>query len=188
MHTTQQSKMNKIPFLHFEPMHAAIKAEMLNAFENVYDSNWFIGGQQLAEFEKEYAAFNQTQYAVGVSNGLDALFLSLKALGIQAGDEVIVPSNTFIATALAVSYTGASPVFVEPDIITYNLDPHAIEQKITSRTKAIIPVHLYGQACDMPAIMEIATKHRLYVIEDNAQAHGAAFDGKLTGSWGIANC
>jgi dTDP-4-amino-4,6-dideoxygalactose transaminase len=176
-----------IPFLNFQPMHGAIKAQMTQAFNEVYDSNWYINGTKLQAFEHEYAIFNQTNFAIGVSNGLDALHLSLKVLGIGKGDEVIVPSNTFIATVLAVSYTGATPIFVEPQSDTYNISPQLLEHAITARTKAIIPVHLYGQACEMDAIRAIAKKHGLYIIEDNAQAHGAAFNHKLTGSWGDVN-
>ena len=176
-----------VPFLNLAPMHSAIKTEMQLAFEQVYDSYWYIMGAQLSRFEKEYALFNQTNYAIGVSNGLDALYLSLKALGIGAGDEVIVPSNTYIASLLAISYVGAKPVLAEPDIRTYNMDPTGIEKLISSRTKAIMPVHLYGQACEMESILGIADKHGLFIVEDNAQAHGASFRGKLTGSWGIAN-
>lgn len=176
-----------IPFLNFQPMHHPLKHQMMAAFENVYNSNWFVQGKQLEKFEAEYAKFNDTSIAVGVSNGLDALFLSLKALGIAKGDEVLIPANTYIATALAVSYTGATPVLVEPSLETYNIDPIKIEAAITPATRAILPVHLYGQACNMKAIMEIAEKYNLFVIEDNAQAHGASFDGKLTGSWGHAN-
>ena len=139
------------------------------------------------QFEKEYAAFNKINEAVGVSNGLDALHISLKVLEIGEGDEVIVPSNTYIATVLAVSYVGAKPVFVEPDEQTYNINPLLIEAAITSKTKAIIPVHLYGQACNMGAIMEIAANHNLKVVEDNAQAHGAYWNNKMTGSWGHIN-
>jgi dTDP-4-amino-4,6-dideoxygalactose transaminase len=180
--------MNKrIPFLDFHAAHSLIKKEMLAAFEEVYDSNWFILGNKLLQFEKEYAAFNNVTFTIGVSNGLDALFLSLKALGIGPGNEVIVPSNTYIATALAVSNVGAIPVFAEPDIHTYNIDPGQIEALITQQTRAIIPVHLYGQACAMDEIMQIANKHNLFVIEDNAQAHGAAFNNKLTGAWGKIN-
>ena len=122
------------------------------------------------------------KYCVGTGNGLDALMLALKAIGIKEGDEVIVPSNTYIATALAVTYVGATPVFVEPDIRTFNIDPERIEAAITGRTKAIMPVHLYGQPCDMDPIMEIAEKHNLYVVEDCAQAHGATYKGKKIGS------
>lgn len=176
-----------IPFLSFGPVHDAIKPAMMKAFEEVYDSHWYIMGSKLTKFEEEYAVFNKTNFAIGVANGLDALHLSLKALDIKTGDEVIVPSNTYIATALAVSYVGAVPVFAEPDIDTYNISPAAIEAVVTSKTKAIMPVHLYGQACEMDAILNIANKHGLYVIEDNAQAHGAMFNGKITGSFGHAN-
>lgn len=168
-------------------MHSVIKAEMQEAFEKVYDSYWYVMGKELTEFEKAYSTFNEVEYTIGVSNGLDALHLALKALGIGPGDEVIVPSNTYIATALAASYVGATPVFVEPNPLTYNINPNNIEAAISAKTKAIMPVHLYGQACEMHAIMDIAKKHSLYVIEDNAQAHGSAFSNKITGSWGHAN-
>lgn len=177
----------KIPFLNFEPMHSSIREEMRQSFEKVYDSCWYVLGNNVSDFENAYAAFNQTQHCVGVSNGLDALHLALKACGIGDGDEVIVPSNTYIATVLAVSYVGATPVFVEPRIDTYNINPELIEQAITERTKAIMPVHLYGQSCEMTQIMEIANNYKLFVIEDNAQSQGSTFDGKLTGSWGHAN-
>lgn len=177
----------KIPFLNLEPMHSAIKQEMYSAFEKVYDNNWWVMGQELSAFEQDYSAFNQTQNAVGVSNGLDALVLSLRALKIGPGDEVIVPSNTYIATALAVSQVGATPVFVEPRMETYNINPELIERAITKKTKAIMPVHLYGQACEMDAIMTIAEGFNLKVVEDNAQAHGASWQGQLTGSFGHAN-
>jgi len=178
--------MQNIPFLNFAPMHSAIRAEMTAAFESVYDSNWFVMGKHLESFEAAYAAYNGVRYAVGVSNGLDALVLGLKALGIGKGDEVIVPAHTFVASALAVSHTGAKPVFAEPNPKTYNIDPDAIEQAVTSRTKAIMPVHLYGQACEMDRITQIANTHGLYVIEDNAQAHGAHFKGQPTGTFGDA--
>jgi dTDP-4-amino-4,6-dideoxygalactose transaminase len=177
----------KINFLNFEPMHKLICSEIMQSFQDVYDANWFVMGKKLETFEKEYAFFSNTNYSIGVSNGLDALHLALKALNVTKGDEVIVPSNTYIATALAVSYVGATPIFVEPDPNTYNINPTNIEAAITSKTKVIMPVHLYGQACDMDAIMAIAKKHNLFVVEDNAQAHGATFNGKITGSFGIAN-
>lgn len=177
----------KVPFLNFELMHGGIKNEILDAFENFYDSNWYILGENLNKFENEYAKYNEVDYSVGVSNGLDALYLSLKSLGIGKDDEVIIPSNTYIATALAVSYVGAKPIFVEPDSQTYNINPELIESAINSKSKAIIPVHLYGQACEMDKIMSIAKKHNLKVIEDNAQAHGARFKNKMTGSWGHIN-
>lgn len=168
-------------------MHLQIREQMQQAFQRVYDSHWYIQGQELAQFEKEYAQLNRTQFAVGVSNGLDALVLALRALNIGPGDEVIVPSNTYIATALAVSHVGATPVFVEPRIETYNINPELISQAITKKTKAIMPVHLYGQACEMDAIMDIAKAHNLFVVEDNAQAHLSSFNGKLTGSFGDIN-
>ncbi len=177
----------KIPFLSFADSNAQIKSEVLQAFEAFFDSSWYVLGDRVKQFEKEYAAYSQTKFSVGVSNGLDALYLALKAFDIKEGDEVIVPSNTYIATALAVSYTGAMPVFVEPNIHTYNIDPANIEAAVTSKTKAIIPVHLYGQCCEMDAIMAIARKHDLFVIEDNAQAHGASYNNKVTGSFGDAN-
>ncbi|MFN4285594.1 MAG: DegT/DnrJ/EryC1/StrS family aminotransferase [Lacibacter sp.] len=176
-----------IPFLSFEAVNRQIKAEITKAFDTVFDAGWYILGKQLAAFEQEYAAFNQVQHASGISNGLDALHIALKAVGVGAGDEVIIPAHTFMATALAVSYTGATPVLVEPDMRTYNIDTTKIESAITSRTKAIMPVHLYGQACDMEAIKQIADKHQLFIIEDNAQAHGASWQGKITGSWGHIN-
>ncbi len=177
----------QIQFLNFEPMHKQIRQEMFSAFEDVYDSNWYILGKKLELFEKEYSQFNEVNHTIGVSNGLDALQLSLKIAGIKSGDEVIVPSNTYIATWLAVSFLGAKPVPVEPNIVTYNIDPSKIEAAITAKTKAIIPVHLYGQACEMDRIIEIARKHNLKVIEDNAQAQGAMFNGMLTGSFGDIN-
>ena len=168
-------------------MHSVIKTEMQEAFNSVYDSYWYVLGNAVTQFEQEYANFNQTQHCVGVSNGLDALHLALKACGVGEGDEVIVPSNTYIATVLAVSYVRAKPIFVEPNLETYNIDPTKIEAAITSKTKAIMPVHLYGQACEMQQIMDIAKKYHLFVIEDNAQSQGAIYNNKLTGSWGHVN-
>jgi dTDP-4-amino-4,6-dideoxygalactose transaminase len=177
----------KIPFLNFTQSHNIIKLEMQEAFQRVYESNWYIQGQELNQFEDEYATLNQCKYTVGVSNGLDALVLSLRALNIGIGDEVIVPSNTYIATVLAISHVGALPVFIEPRIETYNINPELIEIAITKRTKAIMPVHLYGQACEMDSIMTIAKENNLFVIEDNAQAHMSSYSGKLTGSFGDIN-
>jgi len=168
-------------------MHSAIKSNMDLAFKRVYDSHWFIQGRELGEFERLYSELNCVQHTVGVSNGLDALVLSLRVLGVGVGDEVIVPSNTYIATALAVSQVGSTPVFVEPCIDTYNLDPLLIEAAITSKTKAIMPVHIYGQACEMDVIIQIAQKHGLFIVEDNAQAHLSSFNGKLTGTFGHVN-
>lgn len=177
----------KIPFLSFSETNKTVKSEMLIAFEQFFDKGWYVLGDSVQKFEEEYAQYNQVKYTVGVSNGLDALHIALLALGVGVGDEVIVPSNTYIATVLAVSYVGATPVFVEPDIATYNINPLLIEAAITPKTKAIIPVHLYGQCCEMESIMEIAAKHNLFVIEDNAQSQGATFNGKISGSWGHIN-
>lgn len=176
-----------IPFLSFEPQHAPLRDAMQAAFARVYDSYWYVLGQEVQQFEQEYAAFSQVSQAVGVANGLDALVLALRALEIGPGDEVIVPSNTYIATWLAVTQVGATVVPVEPDPATSNLDPTRLEAAITPRTRAIMPVHLYGQACRMVEIMDIAARHQLYVVEDNAQSQGAAFAGRLTGSFGHLN-
>lgn len=180
-----ENKM-KIPFVTFKPMEAELDKELREAFDRVYTRSWYIEGVEDAAFEKAFAEYCESEYCVGVGNGLDALFLALKALGINEGDEVIVPSNTYIATALAVTYVGATPVFVEPDIRTFNIDPSRIEEAITEKTKAIMPVHLYGQPCDMDPIMEIAKKYGLFVVEDCAQAHGATYKGKVIGSFGDA--
>lgn len=173
----------KIPFVSFKPLEKKLDKGLRDAFERVYTRSWYIEGTEDEAFEKSFSVFCDRKFCIGVGNGLDALFLSLKALDIKEGDEVIVPSNTYIATALAVTYTGAKPVFVEPDIRTFNIDPTRIELAITDKTKAIMPVHLYGQACDMDPIMEIARRHNLYVVEDCAQAHGAKYKGKVIGSW-----
>lgn len=159
----------------------------MEAFELFFDKGSYILGDSVKKFEKEYAAFNETKYAVGVSNGLDALHIALQTLGVGHGDEVIVPSNTYIATLLAVTIAGAKPVLAEPDKITYNIDPENIEKAITAKTKAIIPVHLFGQACDMDAIMKIAIQYNLFVIGDNAQGHGSSWNGKPAGSFGHIN-
>lgn len=176
----------KIPFVTFKPMEAELDKELRDAFDRVYTRSWYIEGVEDEAFEKAFAKYCDSKCCIGVGNGLDALFLALKALGVGVGDEVIVPSNTYIATALAVTYVGATPVFVEPNIRTFNIDPSRIEEAITDKTKAIMPVHLYGQPCDMDPIMEIAKKYGLFVIEDCAQAHGAAYKGKVIGSFGDA--
>lgn len=176
----------KVPFVSFLPMEHELDKGIRDAFERVYTRSWYIGGQEDSDFEKAFAAFCGTDYCIGTGNGLDALMLALKALGIHEGDEVIVPSNTYIATALAVTYVGATPVFVEPDIRTFDIDPSRIEDAITDKTKAIMPVHLYGQPCDMEPILALAEKYRLYVVEDCAQAHGATYKGKTIGSFGHA--
>lgn len=180
-------KKQNIPFVSFSEVNKLIKPQIMQAFEEFFDNAWYILGDGVKQFETEYSAFNEIDHTVGLSNGLDALHIALKALEIGEGDEVIVPSNTYIATALAISYVGATPVFVEPNPATYNIDPTKIERAITAKTKAVMPVHLYGQACEMEEIMQIAKKHNLFVIEDNAQSQGAAYKGKFTGSWGEIN-
>jgi dTDP-4-amino-4,6-dideoxygalactose transaminase len=177
----------EIPFLNLRKINLEYRESLKLAFDEVLDSGWYIMGGNLERFEAEYASFNNTKYCVGVANGLDALILSLKALNIGKGDEVIVPSNTYIATWLAVSYVGATAVPVEPKWETCNIDPELIISKITTKTKAIIPVHLYGQIAEMSAIMEIARNYDLKVVEDNAQAQGARYNEKMAGSFGDIN-
>ena len=172
----------KVPFATFEPMHNEIRKELDEAYKRVMDSNYFIQGNECKQFEQEFADYCGAKHCVGVATGLDAIYLILKAMDIKTGDEVIVPSNTFIATALAVSYTGATPVFVEPEIDTYNIDVTRIEEKITPNTKAIIAVHLQGRPADMDAVNEIAKKHGLKVLEDAAQAHGTKYKGRRVGA------
>lgn len=179
--------MKTIPFVSFKPMEEELNEELQEAFNRVLEHSFYIGGEEDRIFEDDFASFCGTKYCVGVGNGLDALMLILKACSIGAGDEVIVPSNTYIATALAVTYTGAKPVFVEPDIRTYNLDPSKIEEAITPKTKALIAVHLYGQPAEMDPILEICKRNHIYLIEDSAQAHGATYHGKRVGSFGIAS-
>ena len=180
--------MMKVPFSTFAPMHSEIREEMLQKFAQVYDRGWFIQGSECEAFEKEFAAWNGARYCVGVATGLDAIYLALKAMDIGAGDEVIVPSNTFIATALAVSYTGAKVVLVDPDEVTYNLCGKGLEEAYTPRCKAIIPVHLYGQAAEMDEILAFAKEKGLYVLEDCAQSHGATYKGKKVGTFGDVGC
>lgn len=176
----------KIPFVSFLPMERELDKDLRTAFDRVLSRSWYIGGNEDEAFENAFAEYCGMKYCVGVGNGLDALMLALKALHIGEGDEVLVPSNTYIATALAVTYVGATPVFVEPNMETFNIDPTRIELAITGKTKAIIPVHLYGQPCDMDPIMEIARKHKLKVVEDCAQAHGAIYKGRKIGTFGDA--
>lgn len=176
-----------IPFLAFGKMNEAIKADALSTFESFVADGWYILGNRLQTFEKAYAQFSGTQYCAGVANGLDALIIALRTLGIGEGDEVIVPSNTYIASWLAVSAVGAKPIPVEPRMDTANINPDLIEAAINNKTKAIMPVHLYGQCCEMDAIMQLATQYGLFVIEDNAQAQGATYNGKVTGSFGHIN-
>ncbi len=177
----------RIPYLDLEQSYDLIAGDLEKAFKKVIKSGRVVLGQELESFEREYAEFNSTKYAIGVANGLDALILSLSVLGVKKGDEVIVPSNTYIATLIAVSRVGATPILVEPFENTFNINPKLIEEKISKKTKAIIPVHLYGQACEMNEILKIAKKHNLFIVEDNAQAHGAKYKEKKTGSFGILN-
>ena len=176
----------KIPFLDLKAPYAELKDEFDAACRQVMESGGFILGAEVESFEKEFAGYCGVAQCIGVSNGLDALHLVLRAMEIGAGDEVIVPSNTYIATWLAISYAGATPVPIEPDQRTYNLDPARIEEAITSRTRAIMPVHLYGQTADMDAIREIADRFSLKLIEDAAQAQGARYKGKRAGRIGDA--
>ena len=180
-----------IPFLDLKAINAQYRDELVDACTRVIDSGWYIGGSELEQFEEQFANYCGTKYAIGVANGLDALILTLRAwkeLGkLKEGDEVIVPSNTYIASILAISANNLTPVLVEPSVDSFNIDPKKIETAITSKTKAILPVHLYGQLADMPAIMDIAKHHELLVLEDSAQAHGASLDGKRAGSWGDAS-
>ena len=176
-----------VPFLDLRAVYAELQAELDDAILKVARSGWYLLGSALDAFESEFARFVGVRHCVGVANGLDALELSLRAMDIGPGDEVIVPTNTFIATWLAVSNIGAVPVPVEPDDATFNIDPARIEQAVTSRTRAILPVHLYGQVADMPAIMDIATRRGLRVLEDAAQAHGARLGGASAGTFGDAS-
>lgn len=176
----------KIPFLDLKAINLTYETQLSEAFNRVLHSGWYILGNEVTMFEKEFAEYCGVDHAIGVSNGLDALHLILRAYDIGPGDEVIVPSNTYIATWLAVTYTGAVPIPVEPVEATYNLDPAKIEAAITPRTRAIIAVHLYGQTADTNAIMAIADKHGLKVIEDAAQSHGATHQGRRAGNLGHA--
>ena len=176
----------KVPFLELKPGYDELRGEFDAAYHRVMDSGWYLLGKELEQFETEFAAYCQADFCVGLGNGLEALHLILRAYDIGVGDEVIVPSNTFIATWLAVSYSGATPMPVEPDPETFNIAPERIEAAITSKTKAVMPVHLYGQPADMDPILSIARKHGLKVIEDNAQAQGARYKGRRTGSLGDA--
>jgi dTDP-4-amino-4,6-dideoxygalactose transaminase len=179
-----------IPYFDLKAVTAQYHDELIADFARVLQSGWFIRGGEVASFEAEFARYCGTKHCVGVGNGLDALTLVLRAWKEQKrlkdGDEVIVPANTYIATILAITENRLSPVLVEPHERTYNLDPALVETKLTARTRVILPVHLYGRAADMPALMEIAARHKLLVLEDAAQAHGAAIGGKRMGSWGHA--
>jgi dTDP-4-amino-4,6-dideoxygalactose transaminase len=178
----------KVPFLDLHAEHAAVRGELSGAIEEVIDAVAFAGGPFVGEFEERFAEYCQVEHAVGVGSGTDALWLALLALGIGPGDEVITVPMTFIATAAAISRTGARPVFVDIDATTYTMDPAGLEEALSPRTKAILPVHLFGQMADMKPILEIARRRRLAVIEDAAQAHGAEYEGCRAGSLGDAGC
>ncbi len=182
----QALMLKKVPFLNMKSPYHELKAELDEAYFRVMELGWYIGGEELEAFEGEFAAYCGAAHCIGVGNGLEALHLILRAYGIGEGDEVIVPANTYIATWLAVSYAGALPVPVEPDPRTYNLDPARVEAAITARTRAILPVHLYGQPADMAPLMALAEQHGLKVIEDAAQAQGAGYRGRKTGTLGHA--
>lgn len=166
-------------------VNAPFEKELQDSFANVLKSGWFVLGSEVEEFEKEFARYCSSDFGVGVASGLDALMLALKALDLPEGSEVIVPSNTYIATILAILQAGHRPVLVEPDRATCNIDPSLIPQAITDRTRALMIVHLYGKSCEMDSILEICRKHSLHLIEDCAQSHGARYKGKITGSFGI---
>lgn len=178
----------KVPFLDLKSQHAPLKAEFLSAFEEVLDSSAFAGGRFVQGFEGEFARYCGSKHAVGVGNGTDALWFGLLALGVGPGDEVVTVPHTFIATAEAISFCGATPVFVDIEPDTYTMDPGKLEAAITPRTKAIVPVHIFGQCADMEPILEIASRHGVPVLEDAAQAQGATYRGRKAGSMGNAGC
>jgi dTDP-4-amino-4,6-dideoxygalactose transaminase len=178
----------KVPFLDLNAQHAPLRAEIDRAIGEVIDRSAFAGGPFVAQFEAEFAAYCDCRHAIGVGNGTDALWFALLALGVGPGDEVITVPGTFMATAEAISYCGARPVFVDIDERTYTMDPAGLADALTPKTKAIIPVHLFGQMADMDPILEFAKQHGLFVIEDAAQAHGAEYKGRKAGSMGVAGC
>lgn len=173
-----------IEYENLQKLNAPFVEAYLEQFKKVNESGWYVLGNEVQKFENDFASFCQTPYCVGVANGLDALIISLKAFGFKPGSEVIVPSNTYIATILSILHCGLKPVLVEPNIKTYNIDPARIEEAINSQTVAIMVVHLYGKCCDMDPILNITERYKLKLIEDCAQAHGAKYKGKLAGSFG----
>lgn len=180
--------MEKIPCLDLKQQNKQVKAEIFELFEKVFDNTAFSGGTFVEEFENNFAHYSESKYALGVSNGTTALHLAMLALGIGAGDEVIIPANTFIATAWGVSHAGAIPIFVDCRADTWEIDVNKIEEKINSKTKAIIGVHLYGQPFDIDAVQAICDKHNIYLVEDAAQAQGARYKGKTVGGFGEMAC
>jgi len=179
--------MYEVPFFSLEHQHQSIQAPLQLAYRRILKGGRFILDDEVKAFEEEFAAYQKIKYCIAVGNGHDALFISLKAIGVGRGDEVLVPSHTCHATWLAVANTGAKPVPVEVEPSTFTIDPDLLANAVTQKTKAIVPVHLYGHPCSMDKIMTLARENALYVIEDNAQAHGAFFKNKITGSWGHCN-
>ncbi|MBG0521700.1 DegT/DnrJ/EryC1/StrS family aminotransferase [Enterobacter cloacae] len=183
--------MNKVDFLDLKNINLKYEGELVEAFTRVLHSGWYIMGKELSDFESKFAQYCGVKHCVGVANGLDALILVIRAwkeMGkLNDGDEIIVPANTYIASVLAITENNLKPVFVEPDSKTYNLDPLKIEKAITDKTKAILPVHLYGQICNMPEIKKISDKYNLLILEDSAQSHGAEIAGVKAGAWGDAS-
>ena len=180
--------MKTIPFISLEHINFSIREELEKAFQEVIESNYFVLGENLKQFEKEYANYNNTKYCVGVASGLDALVLSLTALGVEKGDEVIVPANTFIASLIAISKVGAIPVLIDVNKNDFNIDVEKVERLITKETKAIMAVNLYGQSAELLKLKKITKNHDLLLIEDNAQSQGAKTEGEITGSVGITGC
>jgi dTDP-4-amino-4,6-dideoxygalactose transaminase len=178
----------RVPFMDLKTEHQSLRTDLLQMWGEVIDSASFVGGTAVERFERNFANYCEVGHAVGVGNGTDALILALNALGVGEGDEVILPANSFVATAEAVIHSGATPVFIDIDPYTYAIDVNQIEDRITQRTRALIPVHLYGQPADMHAVMEVAARHGLRVIEDSAQAHGARYRGHRAGSMGDVAC
>lgn len=178
----------RVNFVDLKEQYKTIKTDSLRAITSVLEDTQFVLGSRVKEFEEKFAAYSQTKYGVGVASGTDAILLALKSLDVGPGDEVITAANTFMATVLAISYAGATPVLIDNDPVSYNIDHTKIEAAVNSRTKAIIPVHLYGQTADMDAIAEIAKKHNLKIIEDACQAHGAEYKGRKAGSMGDLGC
>lgn len=173
-----------IEFENLYKSNSIFSEELKKSFDDTLDSGWFILGKKVEKFEQDFSSYHKSKYCFGVASGLDALLLSLKAFDFEKGSEVIVPSNTYIATILSILHAGLKPVLVEPDITTYNIDPQKIEESITTKTKVIMIVHLYGKSCEMDKIIEICEKYKLRLIEDCAQSHGAKFKGQLTGTFG----
>jgi dTDP-4-amino-4,6-dideoxygalactose transaminase len=186
--SVRRTVMADIPVMDLQAQHRALRPELDAAMARVLESNGFILGKEVAEFEREFASYCGVKHAIGVNSGTSALHLALLAAGVQAGDEVITTPFTFVATTSAILYCGARPVYIDIDPVTFNLDPGRIEAAITAKTRAILPVHLYGQMAEMDSILRLAKKHNLKVVEDAAQAHGAEYQGKRAGGWGDAGC